>query len=269
MRPTNKSYTVITGASKGLGLELAKSVAMLNRNLILVSLPGENIKATAKTLSAISKTDVRYFETDLTKLENIERLSNWINDNFSIDMLINNAGTGGSCDFILSETEYLNTIMQLNMTATVMLTRKLIPLLRLQKQAYILNIASMASFGPMPYKTVYPASKAFIYSFSRGLYAELRHSNIFVSVAHPGPMATTPEITARIHKHNRLIRSGVLSPEKTAQICIRQLMKKDTLILPGFMNKVSWLFIKMSPVWLRLHIFRRSLLKELRPQIIS
>ncbi|MFC0876117.1 SDR family NAD(P)-dependent oxidoreductase [Saccharicrinis sp. FJH2] len=268
MQPINKPYAVITGASKGLGLELAKSVAAQNRNLILVSLPGESIRERAEELMKSFKIDVRYYETDLTNLENINVLSSWIKANFNIDMLINNAGTGGSCDFTLSETEYLNTIMQLNMTATVMLTRKLIPLLQKQERAYILNIASMASFGPMPYKTVYPASKAFIYSFSRGLYAELRRTNIFVSVAHPGPMATTPEIAARIRKHNRLIRTTVLSPEKTAQICIRQLLKEDSLILPGFMNKVSWLIIKMSPVWLRLHIFRRSLLKELRPQIV-
>ncbi|MFB6317452.1 SDR family NAD(P)-dependent oxidoreductase [Saccharicrinis sp. FJH54] len=268
MKPGNKLYTIITGASKGLGLELARSVAALNRNLILVSLPGEDIRQTSEELMVRYKVDVLYYETDLTQLENIDRLSLWISRHYAIDMLINNAGTGGSCDFTRSDTAYLNTIMQLNMMATVMLTRKLIPLLQQQNRAYILNIASMASFGPMPYKTVYPASKAFIYSFSRGLYAELRHTNIFVSVAHPGPMATTPEITARIRKHNRLIRTTVLSPEKTAQICIRQLLKEDALILPGFMNKVSWLVIKMSPVWLRLHIFRRSLLKELRPQIV-
>lgn len=268
MNPTCKPYAVITGASKGLGLELAKSLAERQRNLILVSLPKEGIQGTAKNLIKTYNIDVKYFETNLTRMENIIFFTDWVQKNYAVDMLINNAGTGGSCDFTLSEMEYLNTIIQLNMTATVMLTRKLIPVLQQQKQAYILNIASLASFGPMPYKTVYPASKAFIYSFSRGLYSELKGSNVFVSVAHPGPMATTPEISARIRKHNRLIQFTVLSPEKTAQICIRQLLKKDTLILPGFMNKVSWLFIKLSPVWLRLHIFRRSLLKELKAQTI-
>lgn len=268
MQQENKPYAVITGSSKGLGLELALTLAKEKHNLIMVSLPGEGINKLADEVIKKYKVDVECFETDLTRSQNIDKLCQWILGRFSVDILINNAGTGGSCDFSKSDTGYLNTIMQLNMTATVLLTRKLIPLLKEHTQAYILNIASIASFGPMPFKTVYPASKAFIYSFSRGLYAELRYTNIFVSVAHPGPMPTTPEVKARIHKHNRVIRSSVLSAERTAEICIRQLFKKDPLILPGFMNKLSWLVIKIIPVWLRLHIFRRSLLKELNPQMV-
>jgi short-subunit dehydrogenase len=121
----------------------------------------------------------------------------------------------------------------------------------------------MASFGPMPYKTVYPASKAFVYSFSRGLSAELFGSNVCVSVAHPGGMATNAEVSERINNHNRLIRATISSPERVAKICISQLLKKDRLIIPGMMNKLSWIFFKICPIWLQLILFRSSLQKEI------
>jgi short-subunit dehydrogenase len=122
----------------------------------------------------------------------------------------------------------------------------------------------MASFGPMPFKTVYPASKAFVYSFSRGLGAELKGTGVIVSVAHPGGMRTNAEVTRRIESHNRLIRSTTLSTSKVAKICIRQLLKGDELIIPGFMNKISWLILKMVPVWMRLRIMRSTLQKEIK-----
>lgn len=260
---TKKNYTVITGASKGLGLEFARMCAKMSQNLILISLPGENLIHTGKCLAQNNNIDIQTYETDLTRTENLNKVCDWIISEYSVNMLINNAGIGSCDDFLKCDTDYINNIIQLNITATVILTHKLLPLLKNQAQAYILNIASMASFGPMPYKTVYPASKAFIYSFSRGLYSELKNTNVFVSVAHPGGMPTNDEISARINSHSSLIKSTILSPEKTARICITQLLKKEPLILPGAMNKVSWLFFKLCPVWIRLKIFKKSLLKEL------
>src|SRR5690606_15313804 len=115
------------------------------------------------------------------------------NDNFNIDMLINNAGLGGDLPFLEASPDYIEDIILLNTYALAMLTRLLLTNLINQKRAYILNIASLAAFSPMPYKTVYPASKAFVYSFSRGLDAELRGTGVTVSVAHPGGMRTNAE----------------------------------------------------------------------------
>ena len=150
------------------------------------------------------------------------------------------------------------------MRALVLLTRLLLPVLKRRKKSFILNIASMASFGPMPFKTVYPASKAFVYSFSRGLGAELKGTGVSVSVAHPGGMKTNPEVTRRIENHSRIIQATTLSVEKVAKICIRQTLKNDEIIIPGIMNKISWLVLKIIPVWLRLIIMRSSLQNELQ-----
>ena len=261
----NRVYTVITGASRGLGKSLAHECAARNRNLILISLPGENINLLATRIRAIYNIEVRYFETDLTNDRELNHLCNDLSVKFNIDMLINNAGIGGVHNFADASSGYIDKIILLNIKALVTLTQRLLPILKKQKKAYILNIASMASFGPMPYKTVYPASKAFVYSFSRGLYAELKSSNVLVSVAHPGGMTTNPNVSERIKSHNGLIKSTVLSPDSVARICINKVLKGKSIIIPGIMGKLSWLLIKIFPTQFLLDVFRKSMLKELKP----
>lgn len=259
----NTPYTVITGASQGLGKAMANECAQKGFNLILLALPNENLKRLGAELQHTHQVDVACREVDLCNQLELEQTAQWINDNFKVNILINNAGIGGSMDFQTASPKYVDDILLLNIRALVHLTHKLINNLKTNTKAHILNIASMASFGPMPFKTVYPASKAFVYSFSRGLSAELRNEGITVSVAHPGGMATNENVSARINEHNKLVKSTILSPERTAAICVQQMLKKDTLIIPGMMNKVSWIFFKMCPIWLQLNIFKKSLQKEI------
>jgi len=257
-----ENFAVITGASKGLGKAIARACAQRHIPLILIALPNEELAQFASELKALYSIEVVFFEADLTQKEEVERITEQINAHYRVQLLINNAGIGGSVPFRNSSIQYIENILLLNIRALVLLTHGLLDNLKQSAPSYILNIASMASFGPMPYKTVYPASKAFVYSFSRGLNEELKHTGVVVCVAHPGGMATNSDVTERINRYNRLIRSTILSPEKTAEICIRQLLKNNSLIIPGFMNKVSWLFLKLIPVWIRLIIFRKSVLKE-------
>ena len=256
-------YTVITGASSGLGKSLAMESAKSGRNLILVALPFESVSRVAYELEKIYNIKAVGYETDLTNDENIHSLVGWIRSNYKIDMLINNAGIGGTNHFGEAKAGYIDTIIQLNMKALVMLTHQLLPLLKLQEKSYILNISSMAAFGPMPYKTIYPASKAFVSSFSRGLNAELKGTNISVSVAYPGGMATNPEITERMAKYSGFVKKTFLTPETVAEILLRKTLKCKTVIVPGFVNKISRLFIKFVPEEVRLNIFSKNLQKEI------
>jgi short-subunit dehydrogenase/uncharacterized protein (DUF2062 family) len=263
---SDNPFTVITGASRGLGKSMARECAKRGFNLVLVALPGENIQSLAKSLKEEFQIETATIEADLTNPQELENVAAWINQNFKINNLVNNAGIGGTLPFDEASPQYVDNILLLNIRALVHLTHKLLPSIRQNRGGHILNIASMASFGPMPFKTVYPASKAFVYSFSRGLNAELKRYGITVSVAHPGGMATNPAVTERINRHNKLVKSTILSPEKTAEICIRQMLKNDTLIIPGIMNKLSWVFFKTCPVWLQLIIFRNSVQKEISIQ---
>jgi uncharacterized protein len=257
----SKSYALITGASCGLGKAFAYELAEQKYNLLLVALPGESLSSLACELSLLG-VDVQYYETDLTHRENVLCMTEWVNNGFSVSVLINNAGIGGSKRFADAEPDYLNNIIQLNVMSTALITRALLPNLMKQKQSYILNVSSMAAFSPMGFKTVYPASKAFIHHFSRGLYQELKDTNIFVSVVNPGPMTTNADTCARINRQGILARFSVMSPERVAKISIRQLFKKDSMIMLNWANGIQWLLMKLIPIWLRLPLLTKVIERE-------
>lgn len=255
-------FAVITGASHGLGKAFARELAKRKINVILVSLPGEGLKELAEELTK-EHIEAHYYETDLTDKTNLERAAAWINKQFEVFMLINNAGLGGTKKFTDADTEYLNRIIQLNVTTPSLLTSALLPNLMRAEQAYVLNVSSMAAFSPMGYKTVYPASKAFVHHFTRGLYEELRETNVFVSVVNPGPMKTNKDVTKRIERQGFFGRMGLLSPEKVAEISIRQLFKRDTMIMLNLSNGFNWLLLRFVPIWLRLPLLTRAIRREL------
>ncbi|HRC32393.1 MAG TPA: SDR family NAD(P)-dependent oxidoreductase [Bacteroidia bacterium] len=257
-----KEYALITGASKGLGKSFALELSKLNINLILVGLPNEGLREIISEINT-SDIDVQIHETDLTLEHNVIEMTKWANANFKIFMLINNAGIGGSKEFIDADISYLSKIIQLNVLALTLITRALLPNLLLRPKSYILNVSSMAAFSPIGYKTVYPASKAFVHHFTRGLNQELKDTNVFVSVVNPGPMKTNEEVIKRITNHGALAKIGLLSPDKVAAISIRQLLKRDDMIMLNFGNGLSWLLMKIIPIWIRLPLMTRAVKKEL------
>lgn len=259
------TYAIVTGASKGLGKAFALELASRHINTILVSLPGEGLPALNAHICQTYHTSSVYMETDLTSKESLFALAQTINNNYPVFMLINNAGCGGTQSFAAADADYLDTIIQLNIRATTLLTRLLLPNLQQQPNAYILNVSSMAAFSPMGYKTVYPASKTFVHHFTRGLYQELANTNVFVSVVNPGPMNTNEEVRARINRQGWMARIGLMTPEAVARISITQLFKHDTMIMLNFMNGLNWLLMKVVPVWIRLPLLTRIVQRELQP----
>jgi short-subunit dehydrogenase len=254
-----EQFGVVTGASQGLGKAFVHELARLKMNLILVSLPGQNLHLLANEIEQRYKVKARCYETNFSSNDNIINLSNWINNNFEIHLLINNAGIGGTRCFDDVHLEYIDTIIQVNVKATSLLTHQLLPNLQRQRKSYILNVSSIAAFSPVGYKTVYPASKAFIHSFSRGLYEELKNTNVFVSVMNPGAMATNEEITLRIKKQGFLGKITLLHPEKVARRAIKRLFKRDSVIM---LNPLTWLVAAVLPVWIKLPLMTRIVKRE-------
>lgn len=257
-----KNYTVITGASQGLGKAFAGHCAKLGRNLILISLPNEGLSEFSQKLIDRYNVEVIGLELDLTNYKDLSGLCDELK-NYRIDMLVNNAGIGGTKAFLDASLNYIDQIVLLNMRSVVTLTHQLLPQLKEQRSAYILNISSLAAFVPMPYKTIYPASKAFIYSFSRGLQAELKNTNVHVAVAHPGGMPTNPDVAKRIGSHKGLVRLSILSAERTAEICLEKLLRKESIIIPGKINFLSSVLQRIIPVNLQLNLIHSKIQKEL------
>lgn len=253
-------FAVVTGSSQGLGKSFAYELAKDGWNLIMISLPYENLTNISKSLSSRFGIRTFHYETDLAIKENVMAVSDWINRNFNIQMLINNVGIGGTKRFDEASSTYIEKIIQLNVLATTLLTHQLLPNLKRQEKSYVLNVSSLAAFSPLAYKTVYPASKAFIHSFSRGLYQELKDTSIFVSVVNPGPMRTNPDTTKRINEQGFFANVTALNPDKVASYCIRQLKKRDTVIM---VNPISWFLLKILPTSIRLPLLSNKIKKEL------
>jgi hypothetical protein len=259
MKQSEKQFAVITGASMGLGKSFANELARKKMNLILISLPGQNLPALARELSEQYEVETRFYETDLSVTGNVMELAAWINNHFRVNLLVNNAGLGGSRSFTEAPAGYINNIVQINVMATSLLTHQLLPNLMEQSRSYILNVSSLAAFTPMGYKTVYPATKAFVRSFSRSLNEELKHSNVFVTVVTPGAMKTSPEITSRIEKQGWLGRLSLLHPDQVARKSIERMFRRDPEIT---LNPVSWLFLNLTPLWIKLPLMTRAIRRE-------
>jgi short-subunit dehydrogenase len=256
------SFAVITGAVGGLGKAFSFELSKRGYNTILIDLPNKGLENLCEEIEEKYRTTSHFYETNLTKLENIIELTNHINQKYKVSVLINNAGVGGTKRFDDADVNYLNTIIQLNVMATTIMIKQLISNLQKQEKSYILNVSSMAAFSPVAFKTAYPASKVYIHYLTRGLCEEYKKTAVFISVVHPGPMKTNSEITARINKQGFLGKIGLLSPERVAEISIRQLFKRDSLIILNG-NRLSWLLLKIVPIWIRLPLFSRIVRREL------
>ena len=261
-------YAVITGAAGGLGQAFANELAKKKINTILIDLPGKGLPEFCHHISEKYQTKSVFFESDLTKIKNLLSLTEQINKEFNIFLLINNAGIGGTKKFDEADIDYLNNIIHLNVVATTILTRQLLPNLKKQKKSYILNVASMAAFSPMGFKTVYPASKAFVYYFSRGLSQELKGTNISVSVVNPGPMRTNKEVTRRIDStRNFFGKIGVMTPSNVAKISIRKMFKGKPSILLNKANIFNWILMKIVPADIKIYLITRVASKEILTEL--
>lgn len=260
----DQQFALVTGASQGLGRAFATELAARGIHVLLTALPGEDLGSFSLQLNKRYGVITDFLECDLTRIEEIERLVAWVRSGYRVYILINNAGLGGSSEFEKTCAGLINKIILVNVRATAMITHQLLPLLTENKPSWILNVSSMASFSPIGYKTVYPASKVFILHFSRGLFEELRGTGVFVSVVHPGPMKTNRDTTLRIEKQGIFGKIGLLTPEYLARKSLTQLFKRDSLILIGWMNKVNWLLMKTIPIGIRLPLITKMIKREIQ-----
>jgi short-subunit dehydrogenase len=262
MNEISGCWTLITGASQGLGRAFAFEFAKRNTNLILVALPGEGLPGLASQLETHG-VSVHFFEADLSEEEALKTLAKYVNQHFSLRYLINNAGKGGTRRIEDADLAYTDSILQLNVVATALLTQLLLPNLRRQERAWVLNVSSIAAFSPIGFKTVYPASKAFIRHFSLGLREELRGTGVSVSVVYPGPMKTNLDVTQRIETQGLKGKLGLCSPEEVASIAIRQMLEGRANIVPGFANKLNRWLMALLPEGLVVWLVSRAVSKEL------
>ena len=241
-------HTLITGASEGFGKALALECASRKMNLILVALPGPEIYYLADFIKRNYKVDVIAIEADLTIEENCIMVFKQVQElGIAVNMLINNAGLGGTMLFSEGSIAFYQKQIKLNITATTLLTHLFLDMLKSNGPSYILNVGSLSSYFFLPKKQVYGATKSFIYSFSKCLRNELHKDEISVSIICPGNMNTNISVTQLLKTSGWLSRHSVMNPEDVAPIAIDGLLNKREVIIPGRINKMFLLLNQLLP----------------------
>lgn len=243
----SNSFALITGASSGIGKAIAEEMASRGINVLVVALPHTGVADTVKSL--IQRFGIRAdgFEIDLMDADAPSRIHRWCKENhYRVSVLVNNAGFGSLSPFDHMTPALLRGMMTLNNHALVLLTHRMIPELRRNRFAYIMNVGSLACFMPIPNKSVYVATKSFVYTFSAILKAELRRDNISVSCLCPGGTRTSEKILA----HARAVagsRFFMQDPEAVAREAVAGLFRRKFRIIPGWHNKAFYTLLHVLP----------------------
>ena len=235
MLPVN---VLITGASSGIGLELAHVFAEHGDNLVLVARDTNKLTHLARTLSDQYGLRVEAISMDLTKDGAIDELIATLKkEKIEIDTLVNNAGFGHYGEFSKSDWKRNHEMIELNIRVVTELTQHFLGGMKSRGRGRILNVASTAAFLPGPLMAVYYATKAYVLSFSVALAEEVRGSNIAVTALCPGP-TKTGFATAAEATHSRIFKGRLASANWVAKAGYRGLVRGKSIVVPGWRNKL-------------------------------
>ena len=230
-------WALITGASGGIGYELAKVFAAEKFNLVLVARSEARLQKVAEELRAQHGIETKILVKDLSLANAPQEVFDALRD-APISVLVNNAGFGwwgafAECDLQHQALE----IMHVNMDSLVALTRLFVPQMLARKQGRILNVASTAAFQPGPFSNIYFATKSFVLSFSVALAEELAGTGVTVTTLCPG--STRTEFFERAGLKNSRPEWHMMNADVVARAGYRGLMRGKRVVIPGMINKLT------------------------------
>jgi hypothetical protein len=232
-----KNYTLVTGASAGTGMQLAIECAKKGHNLYLVSLPDSGLENFAHDLAQKYPVDIKYLSIDLTKTEAPQQVFDFSRENqIRVNILINNAGMGYNGKLENQDRALVDTMILLNIRATTLLTSLFIADMKMFEKAYILNLSSFAGLSPLPFKSVYSATKAYIFFMTQALNIELKGTSVSVTSVHPNGIKSERALE-NIKKSGLLGRVSALTPEQVAKISLSNMYAENHFVVPGVVNK--------------------------------
>ena len=225
---------LITGASSGIGLDMARYLATMKCELILVARDKEKLEKIQESLP----TKVTIIVADLSNEQKVKELY-VLTKNEKIDILINNAGFGVFGNFTETDLNKELEMIDTNIKAVHLLTKSFLKDMEKNNYGYILNVASSAAFQPGPLMATYYATKSYVYQLSEAIYYEQKkkQSNVHISVLCPGPVATNFNNVAGVKFGVKPLKSTYV-----AKYAIDQMFKNKLLIIPGFTMKCAKFF---------------------------
>ncbi len=233
-----KEHALITGASSGIGLELARQFAAHGHSLVLTAPVERELQQIASELEQAHGVSVKTIAQDLTQAQAPKAIFAAVNEQVGeLNILVNNAGLGQRAPFWDYPFERDQEMIRVNVEAVIALTKLFLPGMRERRQGRIMNTASIAGFEPGPLLAVYHATKAFVLSFSEALAVELEDSGISVTALCPGATDTDFFPKANMVQTKAFQKNKVMSPQEVAAAGYDALMRGDRIYVPGAMNK--------------------------------
>jgi short-subunit dehydrogenase len=242
-------FALITGGSKGIGRAIAEILAQRGYDLLLIARSADLLEQVSTEIQSVTKRNCRWLAIDLASEQAAESVLSWVLENqFDISILVNNAGYGLSGSFENYTADEHAEMLNLNIITLTKLTRLCLPELLKKPVGYILNIGSSASYQAIPMLSTYAASKAYVLNFSRGLYQELKKTNVSVTCICPGPTDTNFVNRAHIGPKGRKAAERFnMSPQIVAKIAVESLFRKKPEVITGAMNKLAAFFAWLLP----------------------
>jgi len=258
-----EQWTILTGASSGIGLEYARVLAQKRHNLILIARNQKAIEELSKELISNYSIKCRPFPLDLNSQDAIQTLEKYCNDNkLEINYLINNAGVGVFDYFHQIQEQRLMDMLNLNMNVPTLLTKLFLPKMIKKNSGGIQFIASIASYLPTPLYSNYGATKAYLRHFGTSLHYELKKTNIKINVFNPG-VTKTRFFENADQKNSIAQQMQMMSAKRCAQLAYKALMKNKATSLPGFINNFTVsVILKITPLFLQARVIINDLLKN-------
>jgi uncharacterized protein len=248
-KKSSQDYAIVAGGSKGIGFAIAEALASRNYNLILIARHKDALIVAKHKLENQYNINVEIIEKDLSVESAASEIATvCVEHDIKLKMLCNVAGFGGEKDFLSIPLDTVQYMVRLNLESCMALTFTLLPLLEKNAPSYILNVASMAAFAPIPQKNVYASTKSAVLFFSYALHYQLKDKNIGVSCLCPGPVFTKPSIEKDTKA--KLGKLGILmavSPKKVGEIAVSKTLKRKMLIVPGTLPKIVSIFLRIMP----------------------
>jgi uncharacterized protein len=243
-----KHTALVTGASGGIGLELARLFASDGHDLVLVARSEEKLREVGEQLQTAHSIATTVVASDLSKPNAARDLVATLRaGSIEIDVLVNNAGFGLSGPFLDNDPRTQRDLLQLNVVALTELTRLLLPPMVARHSGRILNIASTAAFAPDPFAAVYGATKAYVLSFSEAIGEELRHSGVTVTALCPGPTQTGFSAAAGADSTRLYTKQKAMSSADVARAGYAGLNHGRRVVVTGLRNKLLVQSARMSP----------------------
>lgn len=238
-------WALVTGASAGIGEELARQLAAAGTHLVLTARRADRLQALAADLSSKYGTKVEVVSADLTQTAAPEQVYAFTSARgIEVELLVNNAGFGAFGYVHKIPTPRIAEMIQVNCTAVVALTQLYVPAMIARQRGDVLIVSSVAAFQPVPFNSAYAATKAFDLLFAEGIAEELRPFGVNVCALCPG--STTTEFQDVAQQPDRTFRSPETA-EKVARVGLEGMARGDTFVISGRKNRLMVELERLAP----------------------